>query len=333
MLYLFLFLIFVNIFILKFHDKFSNILNIYDKPDNQIKLHHSNVALLGGPIIFLNLAILFFFLIIDSNQTTSFFDKNFYELNIYSLFFISSFFFLIGLYDDKFEIRPIKKIFLFIFLIILSIFFERNLILENINLFQKIIVLDSFLLSTLFTVFCFLAFINAFNFFDGINLQVGLYSVFIILIFISKDLFIVYWITFLIAILTYIILNFKNKVFLGDSGTLFISFIFSYFFIIYHNKFNLFSADEIFLIMFLPGVDMVRLFIQRLISKKNPLFGDREHIHHLILKKFKISIAPFISLSVCILPYLLNLIFNSPFIIILISIILYTLIFLKLKKV
>ena len=36
---------------------------------------------------------------------------------------------------------------------------------------------------------------------------------------------------------------------------------------------------------------MVRLFIQRLISKKNPLFGDREHIHHLILKKFKISIS------------------------------------------
>ena len=30
---------FVNILILKFHDKFSNILNIYDKPDNQIKLH------------------------------------------------------------------------------------------------------------------------------------------------------------------------------------------------------------------------------------------------------------------------------------------------------
>ena len=77
MLYLFLSLIFVNIFILKFHDKFSNILNIYDKPDNQIKLHHSNVALLGGPIIFLNLAILFFFLIIDSNQTTSFLTKIF----------------------------------------------------------------------------------------------------------------------------------------------------------------------------------------------------------------------------------------------------------------
>ena len=332
MFYLFFCLLIANILILKFHYKLSKILNIYDEPDNKVKLHSSNISLLGGPIVFLNLVILYFFFLIDNNQWLNIFDKNFYELNINSLLIISGCFFLIGLYDDKFKIKPTKKIFIFVFLIILSIFFDKNLILEKINLFDKIIVFESFILSIFFTVFCFLAFINAFNFFDGINLQVGLYSIFIVLIFLSKSLFLSYWITFLFAILTYVILNFKNKIFLGDSGTLLISFIFSYFFIVYHNKFNLFSADEIFLIMFLPGIDMIRLFIYRLKSKKKPLFGDREHIHHLISKKFKTSLVPVISITLCSLPYLFNLIFNSSLIIILISIFLYTLIFLRLKN-
>lgn len=332
MFYLYLCIIFINLLILKFHYKFSKVLNIFDKPDNQIKLHSSSVALLGGPIIYLNLAIFFLLLFIDSDQTISLFDKNYFELNLNLLFFIGSCFFLTGIYDDKFKIKPTIKIFIFIFLVSLLIFFESNLVLSEINLFKKKLFIDSLLLSIIFTIFCFLAFINAFNFFDGINLQVGLYSIFIITIFISQNLFLGFWIIFLIAILTYVILNFKNKVFLGDSGTLLISFLFSYFFIIYHNKFNLFSADEIFLIMFLPGIDMIRLFIQRLLAKKNPLIGDREHIHHLIQKKF-ISFVPIITITISILPYLLNLIFNSSFIIIIISIFLYILLFLRLKNV
>ena len=48
--------------------------------------------------------------------------------------------------------------------------------------------------------------------------------------------------------------------------------------------------------MIVPGLDMVRLFIQRLISK-NPLYGDRQHIHHLISKRFKNTIVPFITVT------------------------------------
>ena len=35
-----------------------------------------------------------------------------------------------------------------------------------------------------------------------------------------------------------------------------------------------------------PGIDMLRLFIQRLLNKQNPFYGDRNHIHHLLLKKY-----------------------------------------------
>ena len=35
----------------------------------------------------------------------------------------------------------------------------------------------------------------------------------------------------------------------------------------------------------LPGIDMFRLFIERLINKQNPFKPDRNHFHHLLQKK------------------------------------------------
>ena len=35
--------------------------------------------------------------------------------------------------------------------------------------------------------------------------------------------------------------------------------------------------------MILPGIDMLRLFIIRLVNGKNPFKADREHIHHKLL--------------------------------------------------
>jgi hypothetical protein len=37
--------------------------------------------------------------------------------------------------------------------------------------------------------------------------------------------------------------------------------------------------------MLVPGLDLFRLFFERIIKGKNPFFPDRNHIHHLLLKK------------------------------------------------
>ena len=86
-------------------------------------------------------------------------------------------------------------------------------------------------ISYLFSVLCFLLFINAFNMFDGINLQSAIYSVFLFLIFLLKGIFIEISLVLLIVLFFFAYLNFKNKCFMGDNGTLLISFILSYFFI------------------------------------------------------------------------------------------------------
>ena len=38
--------------------------------------------------------------------------------------------------------------------------------------------------------------------------------------------------------------------------------------------------------MFLPGVDMLRLFFERIANKRNPFKADMFHLHHLMMKKF-----------------------------------------------
>ena len=84
------------------------------------------------------------------------------------------------------------------------------------------------------------------------------------------------------------ILNFKNKLFLGDNGAFLLSGIIGFIFV---NKYNndplFFSSDEIFLILMVPGIDMLRLFTVRIINKKNPFKGDLNHMHHLLKKKYK----------------------------------------------
>ena len=60
MLFIFLLLFLLNLIIFFKINELSQILNIYDKPDNKLKLHKTNVPIIGGIILALNFSILFF---------------------------------------------------------------------------------------------------------------------------------------------------------------------------------------------------------------------------------------------------------------------------------
>ena len=61
MLLIFLFLFLLNLIIFFKINKLSQILNIYDIPDNKLKLHKKNVPIIGGIILAFNFSILFFY--------------------------------------------------------------------------------------------------------------------------------------------------------------------------------------------------------------------------------------------------------------------------------
>lgn len=314
--FLYFTIFFINLFFFINYRKLSLFLNIFDIPNESRKLHTYPVPILGGVILFVNLFFIFLFNLINNDIL---------EKNTFSILLIFSFFiFLLGFVDDKFKLSPNIKIFILSLILLTLCLIDENLLIKEIDLsfYKKKIFLGK--LSLFFTIFCFLLFINAFNMFDGINLQSGLYSLFlfIYLIFNGTE---VYLLSFIfIPLLFFLYLNYKNNCFLGDSGSHFLAFFISYLIVKDYNSHRSYFADEIFLLMAIPGYDLLRLAILRSLKKKNPFSPDNQHIHYLILRKKNIFFTNCYIQILIILPVILMFFFNSVLFSIIISLIIYS---------
>ena len=70
---------------------------------------------------------------------------------------------------------------------------------------------------------------------DGINGQASTYFLFILLIFLMKGLLLFLILAFIIINSFFLFYNFKNRIFLGDSGSLLLAYIIGYIFIKSYN--------------------------------------------------------------------------------------------------
>ena len=292
------------IFILSFN-QISKKFKLYDYPDNSRKIHNDKVSLLGGFLFFLCFTIYFIFYI--SNSIEIFFTYR----EFVSLFLITSIFFFIGLYDDKFNLKPDTKLYLMLFLSACLILFNDNFVIRELNFsfYGKKILLGNF--SVLFTAICFLCFVNACNMFDGIDLQFGFYLILLSIIFLSKGIMSDFYYSYIISGIFFLFYNFKKKIFIGNSGTLFLGSLFSFLFIGSYTKANLFTADEIFLIMSVPGFDMIRVSILRLIQGKHMFQPDNLHMHHFLIKKLGLFKTNFLIQLSIIFPLLIFYIYQN----------------------
>ena len=144
---------------------------------------------------------------------------------------------------------------------------------------------------------------------DGVNLGAGIYAL-ILLIFLyfyeANTIFIVIG----FSLLFFLIKNYQNKLFLGNNGSYLLGFVISFFFINLNNKTTI-SAEEIFLVMSIPGFDMLRLYSQRIYNKKNPFKADLNHLHHLLLKKFSYNRAIICLLLILSIPIIFSFFFKD----------------------
>tara|TARA_B100001057_G_scaffold437613_1_gene469538 strand:- start:927 stop:1934 length:1008 start_codon:yes stop_codon:yes gene_type:complete len=298
-----LFLI-TNFFIILFFDKIKIFHVNIDNPDNKRKLHLSPIPLAGGTIIFLNLFL--YYIIVLYNQDVLINETIFSKESFNLFFFTSSIIFVLGFLDDRYNFPASLKFLIIAFIILIILFLDDDLKIKTVNFsfLDKQINLSSY--SIILTTFCFLVFLNAFNMFDGINLQSSLYSTIIFL-----SILISYYDSLMIKILLisifgYLYLNFKNKSFLGDSGTLLIAFIIGYIFVKLYNFDKIIFTDEVVIYMLVPGIDLIRLFFKRISLRRNPLTPDRFHIHHLLLSKYSYLKSILILVGLIILPISMN---------------------------
>ena len=326
-------IIIFNFLIFIFFNKISKLIGLYDIPDNKRKIHKIKVPCIGGVLLIINLIYL---LILNYFYNLNYIFQIYFENKLASLiifFLCLSFFFVVGLYDDNFSINPNVKLVLFCLIFIFLVVSDENLQLKTIRISFLSDNYDIPNISIFFTVLCFLVFMNAFNMYDGINLQSSSFSIviFFYLFFISgfKD-----HLSFIIIVffIFFSILNIKNKLFLGDNGSLVVSFLISYSLIKYYNKGVILNADEVFLVLFLPVMDLLRIFFMRLTKGGHPFKPDNIHLHHLILKKSSYKFTILLVFMIYFIPVSLGLIFKNFHFFLIIQTLIYILILTKYMK-
>ena len=283
----YLVIFFSSILIIHFLTKYSKLIGEYfhviDIP-NKDKIHTSATPLIGsfGIIIF---SIIIIFVLGINNFNNS----------ITMILTYSYLFFLLGYIDDRVNINAYLKLLISIFILFAALYLSEILLIKKIyiELLDKNIYLGKF--SILFSILCIALLINSLNLIDGIN---GLASGFSTLWLFSLSLLlngdiktILLFISFFMAINTYQII--RGKYFLGDSGTLFLGCLISLVTIFTYNTLlnqNItMSIEKIFIFFMIPGLDMFRLFIFRLIKKKDPFSRDLNHLHHYMIKQFSLN--------------------------------------------
>jgi UDP-GlcNAc:undecaprenyl-phosphate GlcNAc-1-phosphate transferase len=307
-----LFFIVINFLLISNYSFLKKLYRINDFPDSNRKFHKMPTPLLGGLIIYVNFFLLFLIGLFDGTVISNFLFTNTLE---YCFFFlIGSSFFLLGAIDDKYRINANLKLILMGLLVFAAIFFDNKLIIQELrfSFYSESLSLKKF--SLFFSIICFLLFINSLNMLDGINGQVGTYSIVLFVILLLNLKFTLLIFVFILSITFFLYLNFKNKSFLGDSGTLFLGYIISYLFIKTYNANIIKYSEEIFLIMSITGYELLRLAIFRILKKKHPFSADRNHIHHIFIKKISFLMTFFLIQMLLLFPYLLFL-FSGNFLI------------------
>lgn len=297
---------------------------ILDKPDKKRKFHKKSTPLIGGIILFFNFIFYNFFF----NQV---FESEF--------FILISLFFCLGLLDDIFNINAFLKLFTSILILYFFVdFFQLEQIYFNT---LGIISLDE-KFSIFFSILAILLFINSSNMIDGINGLSLSYFIFIcfILILTNQNQDPNFFFFLIINLLVLFFLNLKEKLFLGDAGIYFICIIFGQIIMSNHKVgidtqqfYNFLFAENIFLIMIFPGLDMLRLFIVRIAKMRSPFSPDRNHLHHLLLNKFKKNKALLIYFCLLVAPLCSSLVVSlNKLLVILFWIVVYIFVILNLKN-
>ena len=265
------------------------------------------------------------------------FFSDYYSLSL--IFFVSIIIFFIGIIDDYYSLSAYKKLFYISIILLLALNLDSSIKIENLyfSTFERTFNLEKY--SFFITTLCILLLINCLNLSDGINgLAVGISIIWFIFNIYYANSEINTFLIPLIFLLLFIFLSiYRGKFFLGDNGSLIIASFVGLITILNYNQ-NLLddekiiSAENIFILFMLPGLDMFRLFLERILKKKDPFKGDRNHFHHLLMKKFNLRSTLLIYFFLMILFISIDQINLIPSIYIIVFFVIFYFYFLKILK-
>ncbi len=278
---------------------------ILDKAGGR-KIHTGYTAHMGGVVIFLG------FVISVTTMIFAYFNPTNFGYLI-SFAFSLVIMILVGIRDDMNSLGPWTKL---LFEIAVGLLFcHIGITITSMTGFNSQQIIDiPIWLSYPITVFFFIVVVNSYNLIDGIDGQAGMQALntflFLFLFFVLQvrgadigtplsALFIeICLISIMGAVIGFLRYNWqKAKIFMGDTGSLFIGTLITIF-IILAMKYNaeVSAEDSVFGVkmkahiapflgyFYLPFADTLRVFISRIRRGKSPFAADKTHIHHFFIR-------------------------------------------------
>ncbi|MDQ7947344.1 MAG: MraY family glycosyltransferase [Pedobacter sp.] len=260
---------------------------LFDNLDGYRKAHRIHISRLGGIAIFCSFTIttLLFATMVDYKQA------NF-------LITSSIILFALGLKDDLYGVNPSTK---FLLQLVVSIILVVAGGFRLTSLYGVFYLWEvNVLWGSVFSIIVIIFVNNAFNLIDGVDGLAGTLGALAMLsfgvFFAIADSYSYAFIAFAMfgAIAGFLVFNYAPaKIFMGDTGSLIIGLVC----VILAIKFielnkvgslpkpKFYSAPSIAVaVLLVPIFDSLRIFIVRIIHRKPPFKGDRNHIHHRLQK-------------------------------------------------
>ena len=250
---------------------------VTDVPKDNRRMHKKEMPLMGG------LAIFVAFLI-----STLIFCR--LDMRIAGMLLGATLIVVTGIIDDKYEMRAVVKLLLQVSAAVIAVL--SGIEMDYINLFGKIIEFGKF--SGIVTVVWIVALTNAINLIDGLDgLSCGISaisSVTLLVSLIHTDT--PFGVILMIGILAgscmgFLPFNFNPaKIFMGDTGALFLGYSLSVLSIMGYFKLNAIVTFWVpFLVFALPLVDTTFAFVRRILTGRSPFSADRGHLHHRLIDR------------------------------------------------
>lgn len=254
----------------------------YDIPDER-KIHKKPIPRLGGIAIFLGTLFSLITVIIIQGEYP-------FGNSISAILAGGTIMFLMGIVDDTYGLNAKFKLFIQICCALIAYLLGVQILYANFPFIGHVYF---GVLGLPLTIIWIVGISNAMNFIDGVDGLAGTVGVIgavtlgTVALFVTPEQSTSTLISFILAgaLAGFLVFNYNPaKIFMGDSGSLFMGFLLAALAIVGVMKSIAFTIFLPVFILAVPLFDICFATLRRLMKGKSPFTPDAEHLHHKLLK-------------------------------------------------